>query len=71
MCLQALLPKPQIEVDCTHLLDDMMFSILLHRSIEFNESNKEEQCMPLLWFRKKLVQDILLDLTLDELDEIT
>ena len=71
MCLEALLPQQKTTaLDVDYLLDHMMFSIILNKTLELNESRKREPCFPLDWYQKKLLQRIVLDVALDKLCEM-
>ena len=71
MCLQILLPKPETQkLNFSYILDDLIFGILLNKILELNENTREETCLPILQYHKTLLQNILLDMTLDELTKI-
>ena len=68
MCLQLLLPRPETQrFDLSYILDDMIFGILLNKTLEVTESSKDDTCLPILWYRRNILQNILLEMTLNEL----
>jgi len=67
MCLQLLLPKPPPPAQASlAIIDHMMMEVLLKQLVELGKPTGDE-CMPLQWFKKKLVSHVALDLVLDDL----
>jgi len=67
MCLQLLLPKPPPPAQASlAIIDHMMMEVLLKQLVELGKPTGDE-CMPLQWYKKKLVSHVALDLVLDDL----
>ncbi|XP_078481323.1 uncharacterized protein LOC100182582 [Ciona intestinalis] len=67
MCVQSLLPQQSKPSDAlTPILDHLMVEVLLHNMLQ-HDNVKEERCLPLQWYQKKLILGVMFDDTLSKL----